>query len=136
MAEHPGKKQDAKELLAHDVMPNMDLTKKVEITSSCSWRNVVIQCEETYQKLEDRTGRERCLQLLQTQSPRREDKWFAIYLQAFLLADYSEYTRAITTLQKIPQGIKYANYRDMHISHWKDMMRKNGNKPSPKRPNQ
>ena len=28
MAEHPGKRQDAKELLAHDVMPNMDLTQK------------------------------------------------------------------------------------------------------------
>ena len=81
-------------------MPNLDYTKHVERTSNCAWHHVLYECYEIYGKLGDRAGRERCLQLLQAQPPSQDDKWFAIYLQAFLHADYGEYTRRLPRFKK------------------------------------
>lgn len=133
LSRNANNRQSALDLLNNDVLTHVNYTKSVEETSACHWRNVLYRCYGIYSKLQDRAGQEKCLELIKVSPTNQDDKWFVIYLQSFLHADYGEYSKAIATMQKIPQGNQYANRREQHISYWKELLRKNGDKLPPKK---
>lgn len=112
----------AKELLEKEVFPNLHHCKKMEPTSACYWPDVVIQCIEICQMLKDEAGEERCLLLLQKESPRRDDREMAVCLLANFYADQGEYVKAINTYNKLHAGSKWADTRPQTIALWRRKM--------------
>ncbi len=117
-------RKKALDFLNNEIMPNLHLTKNVEEGNACGWRIALSMCSSIYDKLKDRAGRERCLELMQLPPTDDEQTCFARYLKAFLHAEYGEYTQAISVLENIPKESQYANRREFHINYWKEMQRK------------
>ena len=115
----------AKELMDKEVLPNLHHCLKVDPNSVCYWPNVVIFCLDTYEMIKDTAGQERCLLMLQKDSPRADDREMAVNLLAYFYADQGDYVKAINTFNKLHNASKWVVGRAETIAEWRrDMARK------------
>ncbi len=108
----------AADLLENVVMPNLDSTRAVETTSSCSWRQTLSRCKGTYQNLGNSRAARDCLELLHTESENMDDQDMAIYLLAYEYAKIEDYHSAIWTIQRLPAASRWTASRPELIRIW------------------
>lgn len=115
----------AKELMEKEVFPNLHHCLKVPPTDMCYWPNIVIVCLDNYEMIKDVAGQEKCLLMLQKDSPRRDDREMAVNLLAYFYADQGDYVKAINTFNKLHAASKWAIERPQTIAQWRrDMAKK------------
>lgn len=122
LAKVPAGHAIARELMDKEVFPNLQHCLKVETTSICYWPDVVIWCLDNYEMIKDEAGQEKCLLMLQKDSPRRDDREMAVNLLAHFYADQGGYVKAINTFNKLHAGSKWAIERPETIALWRKQM--------------
>lgn len=122
MSKYPEAQAAAIELMDVHVMPNLEVTKRVDISLSCSWRGIVLDCVNFYKKLGNIEAERKCLELYIEGVDLPQDRDFGLYLLAHHHASQEDFAEAIKTMQKIRDDGNMASNKIFFIPKWNQKM--------------
>ncbi len=122
MAKYPEAQAAAVELMDIHVIPNLEVTKRVDISLSCSWRGIVLDCVNFYKKLGNLEAERKCLEMYIEGVDLPQDRDFGLYLLAHHHASQESFAEAIKTMQKIRDDGNMASNKTFFIPKWNQKM--------------
>ena len=136
MADVPDARPAAEELVTRIIMPNIRLTKNVDVTSSLYWRYAIYHCVDVYHTLNQRDKEHECLDLMARESDKQDLRDQACFLRANMYADDGDYKTAVSMIYKVRGNSTWALERPKLVQEWIKLQnqpaRKSGSKTKAK----
>jgi hypothetical protein len=123
MTNFPDAHAAALELMDKHVIPNLEVTKKVDISLFCSWRGIVLHCADFYKKLGKPEQVRSCLEMYILAADIPHDRNFGIYRLANHFADQEQYGDAIRTMENILDEEKMSTEAKFKIALWQKKLK-------------
>jgi len=123
MATFPKAREATIQLMDQMVMPNIEVTKRVDITLFCAWRGIMVHCASVYKNLGKFESQRDCLERYVLESDIPRDKNYGFFRLAQCLADQENYSEALQVIARYQCDGDPPNSKDFYTSLWEKKMK-------------